>query len=94
MTSNSTEIIKRINFPIKLEEISFLFFLYDIRTYASHRVGTDTIKKYEESLKFFNVDKEYMKSNGWGIAIDNVMDKIINCQEKLIEILREYMKSI
>ena len=94
ITSNSNEILKRINFPIKLEEISFLFFLYDIRTYASHRVGTDTVKKYEESLEFFNIDKEYMKSNGWGIAIDNVMDKIIKCQEKLIEIIRECIESI
>ena len=94
ITSNSNEILKRINFPTKLEEISFLFFLYDIRTYASHRVGTDTMKKYEESLEFFNIDKEYMKSNGWGIAIDNVMDKIIKCQEKLIEIIRECIESI
>ena len=94
ITSNSTEISKRISFSTKLEEVSFLFFLYDIRTYASHRAGTDTIKKYEESLKFFNVDKEYMKSNGWGIAIDNVMDKIIESQEKLIEIIRGCIESI
>ena len=94
ITSNSTEILKRINFPVKLEEISFMFFLYDIRIYSSHRQGSDTIKKYEKSLKFFNIDKEYMKSNGWGIAIDNVMDKIIKCQEKLNEIIMECAESI
>jgi len=94
ITCNSTEILKRIKFPIKLEEISFLFFLYDIRTYTSHREGIDTIKKYKESLEFFNIDKEYMKSNGWGLAVDNIMDKIIKSQERLIEMIRNSTESM
>lgn len=88
------EILNRVNFEEGLDEMSFLYYLYDIRVYASHKVGADTVKKYEESLEFFNIDKECMKSNGWGIAIDNVMDKIIKSQEKLIEMIRECIESI
>jgi hypothetical protein len=88
------EILNRVNFEKGLDEMSFLYYLYDIRVYASHKVGADTVKKYEESLEFFNIDKEYMKSNGWGIAIDNVMDKIIKSQERLIEMIRECIESI
>lgn len=88
------EILNRVNFEEGLNEMSFLYYLYDIRVYASHKVGADTVKKYEESLEFFNIDKEYMKSNGWGIAIDNVMDKIIKSQEILIEMIRECIESI
>lgn len=88
------EILNRVNFEEGLDEMSFLYYLYDIRVYASHKVGADTVKKYEESLEFFNIDKEYMKSNGWGIAIDNIMDKIIKSQEKLIEMIRECIESI
>lgn len=90
ITSNSTEILKRINFPIKLEEISFLFFLYDIRTYASHREGSDTIKKYHHALDFFNIDNDFMKSHGWGIAIDKVYDKIITSLETIKNIVNKY----
>ncbi|PKP61977.1 hypothetical protein CVT91_01105 [Candidatus Atribacteria bacterium HGW-Atribacteria-1] len=88
------EILNRVNFEKGLDEMSFLYYLYDIRVYASHKVGADTVKKYEESLEFFNIDKEYMKSNGWGIAIDNIMDKIIKSQERLIEMIRECIESI
>jgi len=87
IASNSTEILKRINFPIKLEEISFLFFLYDIRTYASHREGSDTIKKYHHALDFFNIDKDFMKSHGWGIAIDKVYDKTIASLERIKDMI-------
>lgn len=90
ITSNPTEILKRINFPIKLEEISFMFFLYDIRTYASHRERTDTIKKYHHALDFFNIDNDFMKSHGWGIAIDKVYDKIITSLETIKNIVNKY----
>ena len=90
ITSNSAEILKRINFPIKLEEISFLFFLYDIRTYASHQVGSDIIKKYHHALDFFNIDNDFMKSHGWGIAIDKVYDKIITSLETIKNIVNKY----
>jgi len=35
-----------------------------------------------------------MKSNGWGIAIDNIMDNIIKSQEKLIKMIRECIENI
>lgn len=89
ITSNSTEIMKRISFPIKLEEISFLFCLYDIRTYASHREGSDTIKKYHHTLDFFNIDKDFMKSHGWGIAIDKVYDKTIASLERIKDMVNK-----
>ena len=89
ITSSSTEIMKRINFPIKLEEISFLFFLRDIRTYASHREGNDTIKKYHDALDFFNIDNNFMKSHGWGIAIDKVYDNIINSLERMKDMVNK-----
>jgi len=87
IASNSTEILKRISFPIKLEEISFLFCLYDIRTYASHREGSDTIKKYHHALDFFNIDKGFMKSHGWGIAIDKVYDKTIASLQRIKDMI-------
>ena len=87
VTSNSTEILKRISFPIKLKEISFLFCLYDIRTYASHREGSDIIKKYLHALDFFNIDKDFMKSHGWGIAIDKVYDKTIASLERIKDMI-------
>lgn len=90
VTSNSTEILKRISFPIKLKEISFLFCLYDIRTYASHREGSDIMKKYLHALDFFNIDNDFMKSHGWGIAVDKIYDNIITSLETIKNIVNKY----
>lgn len=87
----NSDSIDTLDFNVQLESISFLFHLNDIRIYDSHRKDGRTYEAYIKALKYFDIDSNYMKSNGWGLALDKVYDRIIE-SEKALVVLLESMK--
>jgi hypothetical protein len=60
-------------------------------------MGTDLneeIAKYNKALEYYDIDKDFMKSRGWGIAIDKVYDDIIELLERITYMIDESLSSV
>ena len=78
-------IIARWNKDIRLEELTFLFALADLRNSAAHISSEEKVKA---ALKVYGIEPESM-SAGWGTGVDQIYDKLTENLVKIVEMLQE-----
>ncbi len=88
------EIISRVKFSEKSEEMSWIFYLNDIRNFVSHKPGEETKENYLRALEFFDINIAYMKTHGWGTAVDKIYDKIISAEKDISKLIKESIETL
>ncbi len=85
LVKHNKEIVSRWNPDIRLDELKPLFALADLRISAAHNSSEGKIKA---ALEVYGIDPDSM-SSGWGIAVDQVYDRLAENLLKIVEMLQE-----
>lgn len=92
ITKQKDEVCKRWNKDIRLNELTPLFALFDLRTAASHELGSDEARKVRSAIECFDLHEDDMKE-GWGNALDKIYDSIATNITNLSRLLHSVAKS-
>lgn len=87
LDEHRAEVASRWVDDARLDALQPLFALVDLRMAASHSLGTKEPEKVRTALKVYGLDENIMTA-GWGLAVDQIYDRLTMSLNELISIVR------
>ena len=75
LNSNGDEIVARWDPSLNVDALDALFALVELRNASGHRLGSDEERRVHDALEKLGIDESEL-IGGWGVAIDQVYEKV------------------